>query len=578
MEHQRQHEVLWTRLVSVQGADAEVAREGQFFNTLLVVSICVAACMALAFLVAGMRGLFTFPHQMGWGLAFSGGFIALSAFCLHQTRQGRVAEMLRLYIWANFLGTLGFCLLFNGYQSVGWLLFFWPVSLAGTFLEPGDAVRMAVGVLLSYGVVVIGELFDVYAPPIVLTLESIRFLALSFGFIMLVATAGVINYLNMLHQREALSQARHLTETLDETRRDLEQRVLARTGELQERADQLQTIAELSRATASILDMDDLLETTVHLISDRLGYYHAGIFLLDAAGDWAMLRVASSEGGEKMLARGHRLRVGGQGIVGYVAQTGIPRIASNVGEDAVWFNNPDLPLTQSEMALPLVARGQTIGVLDIQTQERSAFTEQDVDVLRVLADSIAIAIANTRSLQETRAALNRLARYQEQDTFMAWRQALARRTMRLDYRYMAGLVSEAQVEETMALDQADTLHEVTSVVDDAGLHLLLAPLRLQERTLGVLTFERPAPWSDDEIQLTQFVVEQLSLALDNARLLEQTRLAAQQERARSEIVASVRSLSTTDAILRTAAEELGRALKVERSRIQLLPPDENTAL
>jgi GAF domain-containing protein len=115
---------------------------------------------------------------------------------------------------------------------------------------------------------------------------------------------------------------------------------------------------------------------------------------------------------------------------------------------------------------------------------------------------------------------------------------------------------------------------VTTQVTDTGQHLLLAPIRIQNRNVGVLSFEKSAPWAEEQIQLARFVVEQLDLALDNARLLEETRLRANQERARSDIVGRVRAMTSTDAILRNAARELGLALQVERSRIQLLPHGE----
>ncbi|MEA3396121.1 MAG: GAF domain-containing protein, partial [Chloroflexota bacterium] len=111
------------------------------------------------------------------------------------------------------------------------------------------------------------------------------------------------------------------------------------------------------------------------------------------------------------------------------------------------------------------------------------------------------------------------------------------------------------------------------VLESEGQYLLLAPLRVQQRTLGALSFRAARPWTEEEQRLVASVVTQLGLALENARLLEDTRLSAQQEKARSEIVGRVRSSMQVDTVLRSATEELGRALGVERVRIQLLPPD-----
>ena len=198
--------------------------------------------------------------------------------------------------------------------------------------------------------------------------------------------------------------------------------------------------------------------------------------------------------------------------------------------------------------------------------------EQDVEVLRILADGIAVAITNTESLEETSAALERLERYQEQDAIAAWRRALTRRNMRVGYTYESGLVNRADSASEIEV----AVSEVTTRITETGQHVLLAPIRVQNRSVGVLSFEKSVPWADDQVQLAQFVVAQLDLALDNARLLEETRLRANQERARSEIVGRIRAMTSTDAILRNAARELGMALQVERSRIQLLLPGEGS--
>jgi GAF domain-containing protein len=141
--------------------------------------------------------------------------------------------------------------------------------------------------------------------------------------------------------------------------------------------------------------------------------------------------------------------------------------------------------------------------------------------------------------------------------------------MQLAYDYDRVALQPAPADETSAHAWAEI--EELEVRQQDGRHLLLAPVRVRERTLGLLTFEAARPWTDEEQRLAGTVVNQLGLALENARLLEDTRRSALQERARSEIVSRVRSSVHMDAILRSAAQELGRALKVERARIQLLP-------
>jgi HAMP domain-containing protein len=128
----------------------------------------------------------------------------------------------------------------------------------------------------------------------------------------------------------------------------LEKQVEERTADLNTKTTRLQAAAQISRDAASARDVNTLLGRTVNLITERFGFYHTGIFLVDPAGEYAVLQAASSEGGSKMLERGHRLEVGQQGIVGATAYQNRPHIAMDVGQDAVFFKNPDLPLTRSE--------------------------------------------------------------------------------------------------------------------------------------------------------------------------------------------------------------------------------------
>ncbi|MGC9397605.1 MAG: GAF domain-containing protein [Anaerolineae bacterium] len=360
-----------------------------------------------------------------------------------------------------------------------------------------------------------------------------------------------------------------VTERLQGMLAELEQRVEMRTRDLRQRAVQLEAASEVARQATAIRELEQLLTETVHLISERFGFYHAGIFLLDDAGEYAVLEAASSEGGQRMLERGHRLRVGEVGIVGYAAGTGRPRIALDVGQDAVYFDNPDLPQTRSEMAVPLMLKGEIVGVLDVQSTEPAAFTEEDVEILRLMADQIAVAIENARLLAQSRRTVERLQRYQEEEVISGWRRALARRNQQLTYLYDRVEVREEGPEAVPLPVDPGALREVQVVRQDGRYHLL-APVRLQERTLGVLTFESEEPWGEDARRLVEAVVAQLSLALENVRLLEDSRLSAAQERARSEIVSRVRASVQIDAILRSAAEELGRALEVERARLQLV--------
>ncbi len=149
----------------------------------------------------------------------------------------------------------------------------------------------------------------------------------------------------------------------------LEQRVAERTESLMRKTDQLRAASDIARQTAEVQDLTSLLDMVASLVTEYFGFYHTGIFLMSETGQEVILQAASSEGGRRMIQRGHTLAVGRQGIVGYAAAQKKPRIAMDVGADAVFFNNPDLPMTRSEIALPLLIRDRVLGILDIQSDK-----------------------------------------------------------------------------------------------------------------------------------------------------------------------------------------------------------------
>jgi HAMP domain-containing protein len=203
-----------------------------------------------------------------------------------------------------------------------------------------------------------------------------------------------------------LSQAfATMTGQLRELMEGLEQRVAERTRELQRRAVQLATAAKVSRAATLVLDPDELMHQTVDLIRDRFGFYYVGLFLLDEAKRWAVLRAGTGEPGRQMLEAGHSLQVGGESMVGWCTANVQARIALDVGEEAVHFDNPLLPETRSEMALPLISHGQVIGALTVQSTEVVAFSDEDISALQTMADQLAVAIDNARLFREVQSSL-----------------------------------------------------------------------------------------------------------------------------------------------------------------------------
>ncbi len=358
-----------------------------------------------------------------------------------------------------------------------------------------------------------------------------------------------------------------MTARLRELIATLELRVAERTRALEKRAVQLRAAAEVGRAAASLRDLNELLGQVVRLIGERFGFYHVGIFLLDDTGEYAVLRAANSEGGQRMLARQHRLPVGERGIVGFVTAEGKPRIALDVGEDAVFLANPDLPETRSELALPLVVGGRILGALDVQSKEANAFTEEDVATLQVLADQIAIAIENARLFEENREALEAARRAYGEISRAGWR-LIGELYPELGYRAAGREVTRLnqQPPEPQALEAMRSGKAILTP-DRLGLYL---PVVVRGEAIGVLRlFKKDGAWTEDEVTVANQLVIQLGGALDSARLYFDLSRRAARDRAVSEIAAQLAATSQIENILETTVQELGRIFEGSEVVLQL---------
>ena len=389
----------------------------------------------------------------------------------------------------------------------------------------------------------------------------------SIGFILVGITAFRASV-----ERARLKEVQDINTELEDLTANLEQRVNERTSELEaanqrtsQRATQLQTITELSEAIAQFQDLNELFPAVTNLISERFGFYHVGIFLVDSDNKFAALQAANSEGGKTMLARGHRLQLG-SGVVGYAAQTGQPRIALDVGSDAVFFDNPDLPTTRSEAALPLKSRGEIIGVLDVQSTEAGAFSDEDLQTLSTLANQVSIAFENARLLTETRAALAQVQEVYNEFTRSEWSRAVSI-AEQPGFRYQAGRIEMLE----NALQSSDVVSAVENgqIVANAAngseekRATLAVPVKLRGEVIGVLHVEangQSHEWNTDEISLVEAVAERAAIAMENARLFQDARRRASKEQLISEASARISSAINLENILQTTAEELERVL------------------
>ena len=357
---------------------------------------------------------------------------------------------------------------------------------------------------------------------------------------------------------------------LQEVLAGLEASVVDRTQELEkslaensERAKQLEAIAEVARTIASLDNVDELLPRISRLVSERFGFYHVGIFMLDLEEKYAVLRAANSIGGRAMIARAHKLRIGKEGVVGHAIAEKQAHIALDVGAEAVFFDNPELPNTHSEMALPLLLGEKVIGVLDIQSEEIGAFRQEDTEVLSTLADQIAVAIENARLFEQSRETLEELEKTFQQYVRTEWKRFIDVSSVKGYIAQQTGLQTiDSSFQKDNKRKKSDTAYQV--------------PVKLRDVVIGRVNVDLAKPvseYSEDELDIIHAAVERFTLALENARLLETTTRRARRERLVSEVTTKIRSTNDPDKMVQTAMDELKKILGVNKVELKEYQPE-----
>lgn len=379
-----------------------------------------------------------------------------------------------------------------------------------------------------------------------------------------ISSSNLLRSLTWIRTSEKELRERNLA--LNELREQLELRVEERTAELEQqtrqsekRASRLEAISEVANTISSLQEINQLLPYVANTISERFDFYHTGIFLLSEDRKYAILQAVSSEGGQQMLARKHKLRIGQEGIVGFAVSQRRARIALDVGEDAVFFDNPELPATRSELALPLIVAGDVIGVLDVQSEEPNAFSNEDIEVLTTLANQVAVAIQNARLFEQSQKAMQELETTFQRYISSEWQQ-FSEESKVVGYRArQAGL---EPITNQVSEDDTSSFHNF--------------PLKLRGVTLGKLNIkmdETSGNFSQEEIGLIQAIADRLVMALESARLLEDSQRTTAKEQVVGEIATKIGASINMRNVLQTAVEELGRAIPGSEVVIQLAGKD-----
>jgi GAF domain-containing protein/uncharacterized membrane protein len=377
--------------------------------------------------------------------------------------------------------------------------------------------------------------------------QNLAFWGVALTAFLTVSIATSISMLTLLRGLEgSLGKAKNLSADLEKERKQLENSVIQRTSDLQRRLIQIRTAAEISNTISAVLDPQELLQRIVDLIKERFDLYYVGVFTLTEDEKYALLRAGTGEAGIKMLAEGHRLAVGGASMIGWTTANQKPRIALDVGKDAVRFSNPHLPLTRSELALPILSAGRVLGALTIQSTEQEAFDSDDITILQSTADSLGIALQNARLFRQAQKNLDEIRTMHKQYLQKAWEERLREE---VDLRY---------------------LHENEDSRKESSMDGIELPVSLRDQVIGRIILEGvPNSLTEEERNFIEAITNEAAIALENARLLEEIQRRAQVEHKIGLISAKAQSSLDLETVLKTAVEEIGSAVSATRVQIRL---------
>lgn len=364
---------------------------------------------------------------------------------------------------------------------------------------------------------------------------------------------------------------------------------------------QLQTAAEIARETSATMDRDELLVKAINLVKERFGFYHASVFLMDDASEFAVVTESTGEAGRQMKEQEHKLKKGSQSIIGYVTETGDTLVVNDVRNDPLHKPNPLLPETKAEVGIPLKVGNRILGALDVQSVQIFGFSSDDIEVLEILADQLAIAVVNAELFMETQdhlrqhrmihqitnsAASSNSLEEALHKTVLGLRTSLGDKVSILLMDANSGKLEVAAQagygEEVLSL-KIEPGHGVTGWVasnreaqivnhvqrdpryipgDDSVRSELAVPLIFRGELLGVLNIESDKfeAYSQDDLEILTTVAGSIAGVIVNTRLW-------QRQRQLFEVTNKIRRSADMDGILETTANELNRILKTRRTKI-----------
>jgi GAF domain-containing protein/HAMP domain-containing protein len=340
-------------------------------------------------------------------------------------------------------------------------------------------------------------------------------------------------------------------------------------GRLEARARDIDTTQEISRFAATQQDVQTLMNKVVSLITERFpNIYHAQIFLLDPEKQVARLHASTGDAGTTLLERGHQLAVGSVSVVGQAVEQKRVLVARDTAYSQVHQKNELLPNTRAELAVPLFFGEDVIGVLDVQSTQRDTFTPEQIGVLQIVANQVAVAIRSAQLYEESRRRLAQIESINRTATANAWRDYLRDQRVR-SLTSQAGAAVDMDIAHLRA-QALKTGQPAVGEPTERNTIPVAIPIVLAGEPLGTVEWEvRVGEFTRDRLELARELASRLAISLDNARLFQESRRAVERERLVNDISTRLTAQSTVQDILQTAVREVGQALRAPRVTIRL---------
>ena len=530
--------------------DEEQQRVANLLNIILNIILGLTVLMAVILPLQDIEG-FVEDWLSNTGILV--GMVIAILLMRFLLRRGNIGFASALLSSALLVGTTASLWFFYGIRNASASGYLVCIIVAGLLLGGRAALiftALCVAAELGVWYAEINHIVSYHFPPVPSSFDAVAYgvIFVMGGLLLRYAADSVTRSLERahFHERTQLEANREL----QKLRATLEQQVTDRTRDLQRRSGYLEASAQVSHTASSILDTGELIARIVDLICDRFGLYHVSMYLLEESGRWAEYRGGAGEAGRLNVEQKFRLEVGGHSMVGQCTASAQARVAQDVSRETERVTDPLLPDTRSEAVLPLIARGRVIGALDAQSAQLGSFDQDTVAVLQAMSDQVSVALDNAHLFAQSQQALEETRRAYGELTREAWAK-LARESALPGYRYFEKQVFPIREQEA------------TDAGTDHSRHTITVPIQLRGHAIGTVDLRREAEsesWTQEDITLIQSLTEQLAMALDSARLYQDTQRRAAREQLTRQITDNIRAAASVEDAMQRAVGELARAL------------------